>query len=367
VNQSNAKGGTALMSASQNGHLDITRLLLALQDVEVNQSDAEGWTALIFASHNGHIQLVRLLLAHQCANDTNMTTSGGATARMIERQFRHTEIVRPLLARPRVDLDHTTADGRSALLVASLGGHGALVSLLIAYRAAGQVWMLAAHAVDSLSARLIKVLPAVAAQAAALCLPLNVAAALGATEEERAAADALASQSAKIRSVNARLAAAAAQTPEALARAREALARAPALSPEDAAEHAAREHEFRAALSGATTMAAFRHAQLRQLTARMRTLRREKKIVRGAHVSHTFAALFSEQRLEAFKLEQAERRRGSRFGTTGSCRGTACKARLARSKPSSSRWSSSATGSSARTTSSATKIARARPDSRAVS
>ena len=75
---------------------------------------------------------------------------------------------------------------------------------------------------------------------------------------------------------------------------------------EDAAEHAAREHEFRAALSGATTMAAFRQAQLRQLTARMTTLEREEELLRGAQVSGTLAALFSEQRLEAFKLEQAE-------------------------------------------------------------
>jgi hypothetical protein len=71
-------------------------------------------------------------------------------------------------------------------------------------------------------------------------------------------------------------------------------------------EHAAREHELRAALSGATTMAAFQQAQLRQLTARTITLRREEELVRGAQVSNTFAALFSEQRLEAFKLEQAE-------------------------------------------------------------
>ena len=166
--------------------------------------------------------------------------------------------------------------------------------------------MLAADAIDSLPADLLKVLPAVAAQAAALSLPLDVAPAVGVTEEERAAADALASQSATFRWVNARLAAAAAQTPEALARAREALARAPALSPDDAAEHAAREHELRAALSGATTMAAFRQAQLRQLTARKITLRREEELVRGAQVSDTFAALFRKQRLEAFKLEQAE-------------------------------------------------------------
>ena len=285
----------------------MVRLLLARQDVDVNrQAMPSGASALYLASQNGHIEVVRLLLAHQGADVNNTTTAGGATALMVAAQFGHAEVVRPLLARPRVDVYQTTADGRSALLFASLVGHGAIVSLLVAHRAGREVRVLAADAIDSLPAKLLKVLPAVAAQAAALCLPLDVAAALGVTEEERAAADALASQSATIRWVNARLAAAAAQTPEALARAREALARAPALSPDDAAEHAAREHEFRAALSGATTMAAFRQAQLRQLTARMTTLEREEELVRGAQVSDTFAALFSEQRLEAFKLEQAE-------------------------------------------------------------
>ncbi len=38
----------------------------------------------------------------------------------------------------------------------------------------------------------------------------------------------------------------------------------------------------------------------------MTTLEGEEGLVRGAQVSDTFAALVSEQRLEAFKLEQAE-------------------------------------------------------------
>ena len=177
----------------------MVRLLLARQDVEVNQSNAKGGTALILASRNGHIEVVRLLLAHQGADVNNTTTAGGATALMVAAQFGHAEVVRPLIARPRVDTYQTTADGRSALFSASQGGHGAIVSLLVAHRAGREVRVLAADAIDSLPAKLLKVLPAVAAHAAALCLPLDVAAALGVTEEERAAADALASQSATIR------------------------------------------------------------------------------------------------------------------------------------------------------------------------
>ena len=90
-------------------------------------------------------------------------------------------------------------------------GHGAVVSLLVAHRAHGQVRLLAADAIDSLPADLFEELSGVVvvAQAAALRLPLDVAAALGDTEEERAAADDLASQSATLEAANAQLAAAA--------------------------------------------------------------------------------------------------------------------------------------------------------------
>ena len=170
----------------------------------------------------------------------------------------------------------------------------------------GQVRLLAADAIDSLPADLFKELPGVAAQAAALRLPLDVAAALGDTEEERAAADVLASQSASFEAANAQLAAAAVQSPQELARAREALASAPAQSPSDAAAYAAREREADAALRAATTITAFRLAQARQLIVRKILFSRFDALVRGAGVSDAFARLFSGQRLEEFKLAQAE-------------------------------------------------------------
>jgi hypothetical protein len=126
------------------------------------------------------------------------------------------------------------------------------VSLLVAHYAHGQVRLLAADAIDSL----INQLPGVAAQAVALRLPLDVAAALGDTLEERAAADVLASQAASFEAAEAKLAAVAVE----LARAREALARAPAQPPSDTAAYAAREREADAALRAATTITAFRLA-----------------------------------------------------------------------------------------------------------
>ena len=96
------------------------------------------------------------------------------------------------------------------------------------------------------------------------------------------------------------------QSPQESARAREALARAPAQSPSDAAASAAREREADAALRAAMTTTAFRVAQARQLIVRKILFSRFDALVRGAGVSDAFARLFSGQRLEEFKLAQAE-------------------------------------------------------------
>ena len=217
----------------------------------------------------------------------------------------HVEVVRLLLAHPGINTRQTSSIGWSALGAASQRGHGAIVSLFVAHRAHEQVRLLAADAIDSLPADLLKELPGVAAQAAALRLPLDVAAALGVTQEERDAADVLMSQTASFEAANVQLAAAAVQTPEELARAREALANE-AQSPSDAAAYEAREREAYAALRAATTITAFRLAQVRQLIVRKILFSRFDALVRGAGVSDAFARLFSGQRLEEFKLAQAE-------------------------------------------------------------
>jgi hypothetical protein len=193
----------------------------------------------------------------------------------------------------------------------------------VAHRAHGQVRLLAADAIDSLPADLFKELPGVAAQAAALRLPLDVAAALGDTEEERAAADDLASQSASFEAANAQLAAAAVKSPEELARAREALARAPAQSPSDAVAFANWEREADAALRAATTTSALRLAQVHQLTGREILCNSFYLLMCRARVSDPFARLLIDQMVEELKLAQAESAAGSRCDTTARSRRTA--------------------------------------------
>jgi ankyrin repeat protein len=65
VNEADESGCTALIMASQDGHVEVVRLLLARQDVELNQAFARGGTALMLASQNGHLDVVRLLLSRE--------------------------------------------------------------------------------------------------------------------------------------------------------------------------------------------------------------------------------------------------------------------------------------------------------------
>jgi ankyrin repeat protein len=78
----------------------VVLLLLARQDVEVNKSAADGATALMLASQKGHVKVVRLLLAHP-AVEANRTSSDGRSAlcfRVAKRAKRHRE---PLGRSPR--------------------------------------------------------------------------------------------------------------------------------------------------------------------------------------------------------------------------------------------------------------------------
>ena len=54
-------GRTALMAASENGHVKCVRALLEA-GADVAQAQQDGWTALMFASQKGHLECVRALL-----------------------------------------------------------------------------------------------------------------------------------------------------------------------------------------------------------------------------------------------------------------------------------------------------------------
>ena len=73
MNEADEFGYTALILASEDGHVKVVRLLLARQGVEVNMSRVDGASALFMASQQGRVEVVRLLLARQGV-EVNKTT-----------------------------------------------------------------------------------------------------------------------------------------------------------------------------------------------------------------------------------------------------------------------------------------------------
>jgi ankyrin repeat protein len=59
----NLKGTTALMRASQEGHVSIAECLLSA-NADVNRKNHEGMNALMLASQRGHHDIVHLLIRH---------------------------------------------------------------------------------------------------------------------------------------------------------------------------------------------------------------------------------------------------------------------------------------------------------------
>eukprot|EP00439_Symbiodinium_sp_Y106_P040735 s2192_g5.t1 len=78
----------------QGGHIDAARQLLQA-GARVNAARLDGATPLLFASQNGHKQVVRLLLAAN-ADAKKARTTDGATAIARAHQKGHVEIVKVL-------------------------------------------------------------------------------------------------------------------------------------------------------------------------------------------------------------------------------------------------------------------------------
>ncbi len=79
VNCADVHGNSALMWATNAGHIDIVRLLLE-QGADVNHADNNGNTALIWAARHGHEDIARMLIGHGA--DINHTDNNGDTALM---------------------------------------------------------------------------------------------------------------------------------------------------------------------------------------------------------------------------------------------------------------------------------------------
>ncbi len=76
VNAKAPTGVTALMMASQSGHVDVVRALLAAK-ADVNAKTPIGDTALLLASQQGHAEVVKLLTASGASTSHPFPTPTG--------------------------------------------------------------------------------------------------------------------------------------------------------------------------------------------------------------------------------------------------------------------------------------------------
>jgi ankyrin repeat protein len=151
-------GSTPLILASENGHIEIVKLLLDA-DAKVSAKRYDNSNALILASQNGYTEIVKLLLDSGAKLDSR--TKIGATALILASQNGHTETVKLLLdagakvdvslfppgilsrtdgllgsveikAEDRPDFEYLKIVGKSTpLILAAQNGHAEIVKLLL--------------------------------------------------------------------------------------------------------------------------------------------------------------------------------------------------------------------------------------------
>uniref|UniRef100_A0A8C4MD75 Ankyrin repeat and KH domain containing 1 n=1 Tax=Equus asinus asinus TaxID=83772 RepID=A0A8C4MD75_EQUAS len=112
---------TPLMEASQEGHLELVKYLLAA-GANVHATTATGDTALTYACENGHTDVADVLL--QAGADLEHESEGGRTPLMKAARAGHLCTVQFLISK-----------GKEIVSLACAGGHLAVVELLLAHGA----------------------------------------------------------------------------------------------------------------------------------------------------------------------------------------------------------------------------------------
>ncbi len=123
----NSKGNTALMYSCQEGHRDVSELLIRHSNTINNNKNHAGMTALMFASLCGHQCIVKLLLGSGSLPDKGDTN--GSTALMMVSRNGHTACVEALLF-AGAEVFCRNCVGCTAIDSALDGNHLALLSKL---------------------------------------------------------------------------------------------------------------------------------------------------------------------------------------------------------------------------------------------
>ncbi|WP_343289447.1 ankyrin repeat domain-containing protein [Wolbachia endosymbiont of Encarsia formosa] len=124
----NTFGNIALQAAAQNGHTEIVELLISTKKVDVNTTDKENFTPLYSAAQNRHKAVVKLLLSN------GAKVNGCSTDRdplSVAVNNGHKEIVELLLSAEGVDVNIGNRFGNTPLHVAAIKSHEEIARLLL--------------------------------------------------------------------------------------------------------------------------------------------------------------------------------------------------------------------------------------------
>lgn len=133
----NPEGRHAIMLAARANHVAAVKALIEA-GADINQRDSRSDNPFLYAGATGQLEILRLAIAARA--NTRLTNRYGGTALIPAAHYGHVEVVRELLTRTDVAVNHVNNLGWTALMeaiVLSDGGprHQQIVRLLIEHRA----------------------------------------------------------------------------------------------------------------------------------------------------------------------------------------------------------------------------------------
>ena len=131
--QSLDEGWTPLYIASHDGQVDMVKLFLAQEGINVNIREKHMFTSLRAAAQNCHTEVVKLLIASENI-DVNLADIIGCTPLHFAVNRNKETVVQTLLTCATIDVNRKGSFGSSPLHDASIRGHDGVVRLLVGHK-----------------------------------------------------------------------------------------------------------------------------------------------------------------------------------------------------------------------------------------
>lgn len=125
----NYAGQSLLSIASEHGHVEVVKLLLAQDDIDMNLPDLDGQTPLAWAACNGHSSVVNLLLERDELR-ADMVDLDGNTALSWAAANGHFKVVVSLLERFDIAINPINHHGQTPRQLAAKNRHWNVVDML---------------------------------------------------------------------------------------------------------------------------------------------------------------------------------------------------------------------------------------------